>query len=75
MEELLTGLANQLQSSDTIGSIAWSTNDVFAKVKGKEHKGRIRGVRFGPNPSGQSRSALTDLHIQSSQSRAMKLHN
>nr|POE84087.1 hypothetical protein CFP56_32839 [Quercus suber] len=67
MEELLTEPANQLQSSDTTGSIAWSTDDVFAKVMGKECKGR--GVGFGPNPSDGSRSAFTDLHIQSSQSR------
>ncbi|KAL0006514.1 hypothetical protein SO802_014075 [Lithocarpus litseifolius] len=39
-------------SSDTSGSIAWSTDDVFAKVMGKERKGRIRGVGFGPSPSG-----------------------
>ena len=30
MKELLVKLSNQLQSSDTSGSIAWSTNDVFA---------------------------------------------
>ncbi|KAL4627082.1 hypothetical protein ACB092_05G141700 [Castanea dentata] len=37
---------------------------------GKEHKGCIRGIRFGPSPSGQSsKGALTDLQIRSSQSR------
>ncbi|KAL0001834.1 hypothetical protein SO802_015615 [Lithocarpus litseifolius] len=41
-----------------------------AKVMGKERKGRIRGIGFGPSPSGQSsKSALTDLQIQSSQAR------
>ena len=69
MEELLTDPTNQFLSFDTTGSIAWSTDDVFAKVMGKERKCCIRGVGFGPNPSGRSRSALTDLHIQSSQSR------
>ena len=64
MEELLTDPVNQLQSSDTTGSIAWSTDDVFAKVMGKERKGCIRGVGFGPSPSTQSsKSALMDLQI------------
>ena len=37
---------------------------------GKEHKGRIRGVGFGPSPSGRSTKwALTNLQIQSSQSK------
>ena len=61
---------NQLQSSDRSGSILWSRDDVFAKVMGKEHKGRIRGVGFGPTPSGQSsKTALTDSEIRSSQAR------
>ena len=70
MKELLVDPKNQLQSFDTSGSIAWSKDDVFAKVMGKEHKGRIRGVGFGPIPSGQStKTALTDSEIQSSQAR------
>ena len=37
---------------------------------GKEHKGRIRGVGFGPSPSGRSsKSALTNVEIHSSQAR------
>ncbi|XP_050253960.1 uncharacterized protein LOC126700022 [Quercus robur] len=37
---------------------------------GKERKGRICGVGFGPSPSGQSsKSALTDIEIHSSQAR------
>ncbi|XP_050289910.1 uncharacterized protein LOC126728081 [Quercus robur] len=68
--ELLAEPSNQLQSSDTSGSIAWALDNVFAKVMGKECKGRIRGVGFGPSPNGKSsKSALTDLQIQSSQSR------
>ena len=59
-----------MQSSDTSGSIAWSPDDVFAKVMGKERKGRIRGVGFGPTPSGQSsKTAFMDNEIQSSQAR------
>ena len=52
MKELLVEPSNQLQSDDTSGSIAWASNDVFAKVMGKECKGRIHGVGFGPSPSG-----------------------
>ena len=52
MKELLVEPSNQLQSSNTSGSIAWSTDDVFAKVMGKEHKDNIRGVGFGPSLSG-----------------------
>ena len=52
MKELLVDPSNQLQSSNTSGSIAWSSDDVFAKVMGKEHKGCIRGVGFSPSPSG-----------------------
>ncbi|KAK9991576.1 hypothetical protein SO802_026561 [Lithocarpus litseifolius] len=67
---LLADPSNKFQSSDTSSSIAWSTDDVFAKVMGKERKGRIRGVGFGPSPSGQSsKSVLTDIAIHSSQAR------
>ena len=70
MKDLLVDPKNQLQSSDTSGSILWSRDDVFAKVMGKEHKGRIRGVGFGPTPSGQSsKTALTDSEIRSTQAR------
>ncbi|XP_075656256.1 uncharacterized protein LOC142626318 isoform X2 [Castanea sativa] len=70
MKELLEIFSNQLQSSDTSGSIAWSPDDVFAKVMGKERKGRIRGVGFGPSPSARSsKSVLTDIEIHSSQAR------
>ena len=70
MKELLAEPSNQLESSDTSGSIAWAPNDVFAKVMGKDRKCRIRGVGFGPSLSGwSSKSALTDLQIRSSQSK------
>ncbi|XP_030924792.1 uncharacterized protein LOC115951783 [Quercus lobata] len=69
-KELLAEPSNQLQSSDISGSIAWAPDDVFAKVMGKECKGRIRRVGFGPSLSGRSsKSALTDLQIRSSQER------
>ena len=70
MKELLVDPSNQLQSSDISGSIAWSTDDVFVKVMGKEHKCRIRGIGFGLSPSGwSSKSALIDIEIRSSQAR------
>ena len=70
MKELLAEPSNQLQSSDISGSIAWAPDDVFAKVMGKECKGRIRRVGFGPSPSGRSsKSALSDLQIRSSPAR------
>ncbi|XP_023882348.1 uncharacterized protein LOC111994697 [Quercus suber] len=74
MKELLVEPSNQLQSSDTSGSIARAPDDVCAKVMGKERKGHIHGVRFGPSPSDRSsKSALTDLQIRSSQSRDEKV--
>ena len=71
MKELLADLSNQLQSFDTSGSIAWSSDDVYAKVMGKDRKGRIRGVGFGPSPSARSSKsiALTDSQVQSSEAR------
>ena len=70
MKELLAEPSNQLQSSDTSGSIAWAPNYVFAKVMSKEHKCCIHGVGFGPSPSGRStKCSLTNLQIQSSQSK------
>ena len=74
MKELLVEPLNQLQSSNTSGSIAWSTDDVFTKVMGKERKCHIRGVGFGQSPSGRSsKSALTDIEIHSSQARDNKV--
>ena len=70
MKELLNDSSNHLQSSNISGSIAWSTDDVFAKVMGKEHKGRICGVEFGLTPRCRSsKSAFTDIEIQSSQAK------
>nr|POE89294.1 hypothetical protein CFP56_78607 [Quercus suber] len=58
------------KSSNISGSIAWTTDDVFAKVMGKERKGHIHGAGFGPSPSGRSsKSALTDIEINLSQAR------
>ena len=70
IKDLLDDSSNHLQSSDITGSIVWSAEDVFAKVMGKERKGRIRGVGFGPSPSARSsKTAFTDIEIHSSQAR------
>ena len=71
MKELLAVPSNQLQSFDTSGSIARSSDDVYAKVMGKDRKGRIRGVGFGPSPSARSSksTALTDNQVQLSEAR------
>ena len=67
---MLAEPSNQLQSSNTSGSIAWASDDVFAKVMGKKCKGHIRGIGFDPSLSGwSSKSALTDLQIPSSQAK------
>ena len=69
MKELLADPSNQLQSFDTSGSIAWSIDDVYAQVTGKECKVCIHGVGFGPSPSARSSksTALTDSQVQSSE--------
>ena len=38
--------------------ILWSIDDVFAQVMGKERCGRVRGVGFGPTPTGRSGANL-----------------
>ena len=43
LKELLPDPSNQLRSSDTSGSIAWSTNDVFAKVMDKSAEAVFMG--------------------------------
>lgn len=36
--------------------ILWSKDDAFAQVMGAERSGRVRGVGFGPTPSGRNGS-------------------
>ncbi|KAL0001192.1 hypothetical protein SO802_014973 [Lithocarpus litseifolius] len=38
--------------------ILWAKDDAFAQVIGAERSGRVRGVGFGPTPSGRSGSNL-----------------
>ena len=41
--------------------ILWSTDDAFAQVMGKERCRRVRGVGFGPTPTGRSGANLPCL--------------
>ena len=41
--------------------ILWSTDDAFAQVMDKERCGHVRGVSFGPTPTGRSESNLPCL--------------
>ena len=43
---------------DRRDGILWANDDAFAQVMGKESSGRVRGVGFGPTPSGRSGSNL-----------------
>ncbi|XP_050273733.1 uncharacterized protein LOC126716790 [Quercus robur] len=46
--------------------ILWAKDDAFAQVMGKERSGRVRGVGFGPTPSGRSGSNLPCVPAPSS---------
>ena len=46
---------------DRHDGILWAHDDAFAQVMGKERSGRVRGVGFGPTPSGRSGSNLPCL--------------
>nr|XP_023882248.1 uncharacterized protein LOC111994587 [Quercus suber] len=52
MKEILNN-GGSLQGERHQG-ILWSKTDAFAQVMGKERCGRVRGVGFGPTPSGRS---------------------
>ena len=48
------------------GSIAWAPNDVYNQVKGLEHSSRVRGLGFGPTPSGRNtKTKIMRLRIRS----------
>ena len=56
MTEILNN-GGSLQGEHCQG-ILWSKTDVFAQVMGEERCGRVRGVGFGPTPSGRNGSNL-----------------
>ena len=56
MNEILNNWGS-LQEERHVG-ILWSTDDAFAQVMGKEHCGNVRGIGFGPTPTGRSGANL-----------------
>ena len=63
--------SNRLQSTDLTGSIAWAPNDIYSQVFGNERNGRVRGVGFGPTPSGRTvKNAAAITHIRSQEQDA-----
>ena len=66
MNELMSDPSTQLDCTSSSGSIAWAPNDVYSQVKGPEHSGRVRGLGFGPTPSGQNtKTKIMGLRIRS----------
>uniref|UniRef100_A0A2N9IA69 DUF4218 domain-containing protein n=1 Tax=Fagus sylvatica TaxID=28930 RepID=A0A2N9IA69_FAGSY len=66
MNELMSDPSTQLDCTSSSGSIAWAPNDVYSQVKGPEHSGRVRGLGFGPTPSGRNtKTKITGLRIRS----------
>ena len=59
MNEILNN-GGSLQGEHHTG-ILWFTNDAFAQVMGKERCGHVRGVGFGPTPTGRSGANLPCL--------------
>nr|POE95836.1 hypothetical protein CFP56_40149 [Quercus suber] len=51
MKELMA-TRSQLQGDDIEAGILWKPNNAFGQVIGLERGGRVRGVGFGPTPSG-----------------------
>ena len=59
MEELMA-IGSQLQGQDIKASILWQPDDAFAQVLGAERDCRVRGVGFGPTPSGNHARSMDD---------------
>ncbi|KAK9988781.1 hypothetical protein SO802_029020 [Lithocarpus litseifolius] len=73
---VVQGKMDQLQSSDPSGSIAWSLDNVFAKVMGKERKCRIRGVGFVQAQVAEVASVLSRTFKYNHVKQGMtKMHN
>lgn len=58
MDELISQQQTPLTFTSS-GSIAWSRNDVFSQVLGKEQNDQIRGLGFGLTPSKFGLSSIT----------------
>ena len=59
MKKLMTE-GSQLRGNDIDASILLWPDDAFAKVLGAERGGRVRGVGFGPTPSGNCVRSMDD---------------
>ena len=71
MNEILNN-GGSLQGERDAG-ILWSTDDAFAQVMGKECCGRVRGVGFGPTPTGRSGANLPCSTSSSSSEMAHRM--
>ena len=58
---------------DLRDGILWAHDDAFAQVMDKESSGRVRGVGFGPTPTGRSGSNLPCLPGPSSPETAQRM--
>ena len=59
MKKLMTE-GSQLQGNDIDAGILWRPDDAFAQVLSAERGGRVRGVGFGPTPSGNRARSMDD---------------
>ena len=51
---------SQLQGNDIEAGILWQPDDAFGQVIGGERGGRVRGLGFGPTPSGNRVRSMDD---------------
>ena len=59
MKQLMTD-GSQLQGNDIEAGILWQPDDAFGQVIGAERGGRVRGLGFGPTPSGNRARSMDD---------------
>lgn len=78
INELMSEPSNRLQSTDLTGSIAWAPDDIYSQVFGNERNGRVRGVGFGPTPSGRTvknAAAITQIGSQERDAEVTQLRS
>ena len=59
MKELMA-TGSQLQGEDINAGILWQPNNAFGQVISLERGGRVKGVGFGPTPSGNCARSMDD---------------
>nr|XP_023899319.1 uncharacterized protein LOC112011170 [Quercus suber] len=59
MKQIMTE-GSQLRGNDIEAGILWQPNDAFGQVIGAERGGRVRGLGFGPTPSGNCARSMDD---------------